>query len=277
MPALPAEAPAREFAGRRVEARTLRANVLGVGVDLVGPGETLAILDSWMVERQRGYVCFAGAHGMIEGRRDPELRRIYNASGLTVADGMPLVWHARLQGHREVRRVYGPDLMLNFCAHSLSKGYRHFLFGGAPGVPEQLREVLTARFPGLRVVGCHSPPFRALSAEEEEATATMINAAAPDIVWVGLGAPKQERWMARNRERLEAPALMGVGAAFDFHAGLKPPIPPWMGRNGLGWLFRLASEPRRLAKRYLDIVPTFLVLSTLQLSGRRSFPLTRAD
>ena len=164
---------------------------------------------------------------------------------------MPLVWLSRARGFGYVNRVYGPDLMLALCERSLSKGYRHFLYGGAPGVPEKLAENLKRRFPGLDVVGTYSPPFRPLTHEEDERVVRMINEAGPDIVWVGLSTPKQERWMAGHIGRLEAPVLIGVGAAFDFHSGVKRQAPRWMQRSGLEWLFRLLTEPRRLWRRYL--------------------------
>lgn len=164
-------------------------------------------------------------------------------------------------------RVYGPDLMLALCERSLEKGYRHFFYGGAPGVPERLAERLGARFPGLRVVGTFSPPFRPLTLEEDEKVVRMINGASPDILWVGLGAPKQERWMAEHRDRLRVPVMIGVGAAFDFYAGVKRQAPRWMQRAGLEWLFRLCQEPRRLWRRYLLNIPRFLCLVAAQELG----------
>jgi len=182
----------------------------------------------------------------MECQRDPELRRIYNASGMTTPDGMPLVWLSRLHGYHHVDRVYGPDLMLALCERSVKRGYRHFFYGGAEGVPEHLAARLQSRFPGLIVAGTYSPPFRPLRPEEDEQIVQLINETSPDIVWVGLGSPKQERWMAEHIDRLTAPVLIGVGAAFDFHTGRKPQAPRWMQRSGLEWLFRLLTEPRRL-------------------------------
>jgi N-acetylglucosaminyldiphosphoundecaprenol N-acetyl-beta-D-mannosaminyltransferase len=186
---------------------------------------------------------------------------------------MPLVWLSRLQGFHHVERVYGPDLMLALCERLAAKGYRHFFYGGAEGVPEQLASVLQKRFPGLQVAGTFSPPFRSLTADEDDRIVQMINAAAPDIVWVGLSTPKQERWMAGHRERLTAPVLIGVGAAFDFLTGRKPQAPRWMQRAGLEWLFRLLTEPRRLWRRYLINNPLFVALVVLQALGVRRYGL----
>jgi N-acetylglucosaminyldiphosphoundecaprenol N-acetyl-beta-D-mannosaminyltransferase len=172
--------------------------------------------------------------------------------------------------------VYGPDLLLACCSRSLASGYRHFFYGGAPGVPERLIERLSARFPGLCVAGGFSPPFRALTSEEDLALVRRINEAQPDIVWVGLSTPKQERWMWEHRGRLKAPVFIGVGAAFDFHAGLKRQAPRWMQRNGLEWVFRLLTEPRRLWRRYLRNNPVFVWLTLLQGLGLRRYEVEDA-
>jgi N-acetylglucosaminyldiphosphoundecaprenol N-acetyl-beta-D-mannosaminyltransferase len=184
---------------------------------------------------------------------------------------MPLVWLSHLKGHTEVERVYGPDLMLACCSRSLERGYRHYLYGGGPGVPERLAERLRQRFPGISIVGCHSPPFRPLTATEDAAIVRQINEARPDIVWVSLSTPKQERWMATHRSPLLAPVMIGVGAAFDMHAGLKPQAPRWMQRSGLEWLFRLLSEPRRLWRRYLRNNPLFVWQLLLQALGLKRY------
>ncbi len=235
-----------------------RANILGVGVSAIDVGQALETITKWIEDGERRYVCVSGVHGLMECQRDASLRRIHNQAGLVTPDGMPLVWLSRLKGFRGVRRVYGPDLMLDCCRVSIERGYRHFLYGGADGVPELLAERLRQRFPGLRVVGCLSPPFRALTTEEDEGIVRRINDADPDIVWVGLSTPKQERWMHAHRDRILAPVLIGVGAAFDFHAGLKRQAPRWMRHSGLEWLFRLGTEPRRLWRRYLINNPLFL-------------------
>lgn len=253
--------------------RPERVNVLGVGVSAVSIPSALATFGEWIATRSRRYVCVTGVHGIMESQWDPTLRRIHNAAGMVTPDGMPLVWLCHSAGRREVTRVYGPDLMLAACSWSIPKGVRHFFYGGAPGVAEQLARSLQERFPGLDVCGTYTPPFRALSDDEEADVIAVINDARPDIVWVGLSTPKQERWMAAFRSRLEAPILVGVGAAFDFHAGTKAHAPRIMQRSGLEWLFRLVTEPRRLWPRYRRIIPAFLWGIFLQKSGLARYPL----
>ena len=235
-----------------------RVDILGVGVSAIRMADALGAIDGWIARGERQYVCVTSVHGVMESQRDEPLRRIHNGAGLVTPDGMPLVWLCRRSGFRQVERVYGPDLLLACCQRSTTRGYRHYFYGGAPGVPEKLAERLTSRFPGLDVVGTHSPPFRPLTAEEDAAVVGRINAAGPDIVWVGLSTPKQERWMAEHVGRLNAAALIGVGAAFDFHAGVKKQAPRWIQRSGLEWLFRAAQEPGRLIPRYLSTHPSFL-------------------
>jgi N-acetylglucosaminyldiphosphoundecaprenol N-acetyl-beta-D-mannosaminyltransferase len=250
-----------------------KINVLGVGVSAVNMTQTLTIIDNWITQRQHNYVCVTGVHGVMESQRDERLRRIHNEAGLVVPDGMPLVWIGKLRSQSHMARVYGPDLMLALCERSLLTGYRHFLYGGAEGIPELLAQRLQDRFPGLQIVGTYSPPFRPLTEEEDKAVVHLINTADPDIIWIGLSTPKQERWMAAHVGRLNASVLIGVGAAFDFHTGIKPQAPAWMQQNGLEWLFRLLTEPRRLWKRYLINNPLFIANILLQLSGVKRYPL----
>ena len=235
-----------------------RVNVLGVEVSAIDMDDAYRAIAGWVAARDRRYVCITGVHGVMESVRDPMLRDIHNAAGLVTPDGMPLVWLCRTAGFPNANRVYGPDLMLSVCRRSVSVRFRHFLYGGGEGVAPLLATRLRARCPGLLIVGTHTPPFRLIGQHEENAVVEEINAAAPHIVWVGLSTPKQERWMSRLRSRLEAPVLIGVGAAFDFHAGLKKQAPRWMQRNGLEWLYRMMSEPRRLGPRYLRNNPSFL-------------------
>lgn len=253
-----------------------RADVLGVHVSPLTMNDALAVIHELIVQRRHGYVCVTGVHGVMECRRDPNLRAIHNAASMVTADGMPLVWFVRLSGWQRAERVYGPDLMRAIMAGSVNHGYRHFFYGGAEGVADRLRDRLIELHPGLQVMGTLCPPFRPLTNKEDDAAVDAINAAYPDIVWVGLSTPKQERWMANHFGRIKAPVMIGVGAAFDFLAGTKPQAPIWMQRRGLEWLFRLASEPGRLWRRYGYIVPGFLLLATWEFA-RRPFRRRRPD
>lgn len=249
-----------------------RVNVLGVGVSRLNMSKALARIDTFIQEGARTYVCVTGVHGVMESQRDPVLKRIHNRAGLVTPDGMPLVWLGRLHGVSDMDRVYGPDLLLALCEHSVDRGYRHFFFGGADGVAPKLAKRLQERFPGLQVAGTYTPPFRLLTADEEAALARTVEASRADVMWIGLSTPKQERFMASHVGRLAAPVMIGVGAAFDFHAGLKVQAPYWMQRSGLEWLFRLTTEPRRLWKRYLVNNPRFVLLTLAQLLRLRPFP-----
>ena len=243
-----------------------RTSILGIGISTLNMPMALATIDEWIRRAERQYVTVTPAHAVMAARKDPELRRIFNASGMTTPDGMAIVWILKLRGFREVSRVYGPDLMLETCQVGLERGYRHFLYGGGEGVASNLGDTLQARFPGLRIVGTYTPPFRDLNEGEDRAVIDLINSASPDIVWVGLSTPKQERWMAAHQGRIEAPVMVGVGAAFDFLSGNKPQAPRWTQRSGLEWLFRLATEPRRLWPRYRQY-PLFVLLALGQLIG----------
>jgi N-acetylglucosaminyldiphosphoundecaprenol N-acetyl-beta-D-mannosaminyltransferase len=236
-----------------------RVDVLGVAVSAIDMNLAIEQIARWIETKEPNYVCVTGVHGVMESQRDPLLRDIHNQSGLTTPDGMPLVWAARYAGAAETRRVYGPDLFPATAARAVQAGWKFFLYGGNTGVPELLAERMTERFPGLQIVGTYSPPFRALTPEEDTDIVRRINAAGPDIVWVGLSTPKQERWMAAHIGRLDAPVMIGVGAAFDIHAGLRRKAPTWMQRAGMEWLYRLLVEPRRLAGRYLKNNPRFVV------------------
>jgi N-acetylglucosaminyldiphosphoundecaprenol N-acetyl-beta-D-mannosaminyltransferase len=249
-----------------------RANILGVLISPINMQQALQTIDAWIANREPHYVTVTPAHAVMDAYQDPELRPIFNHSGLTTPDGMAIVWLLKLRGYRDVSRVYGPDLMLETCRAGLEFGYRHFLYGGAEGVATALADKLRARFPGLQVVGTHTPPFRELTEEEDQAVVDKINAARPDIVWVGLSTPKQERWMAAHLGRIETPVMIGVGAAFDFLSGKKPQAPRWAQRSGLEWLFRLASEPRRLWPRYRQY-PKFVLLALGQWLGLRDYSL----
>ncbi len=188
--------------------------------------DAVATVEQWIAARTPNYVCITGVHGVIESRSDDRLLAIHNRAGLVTPDGMPLVWMSRALGYRRASRVYGPDLMRTLSAVSARKGYRQFYYGGNEGVADLLKKTLEERYPGLQVVGTHTPPFRALTADEDEAVVRKINEARPDIVWVGLSTPKQEYWMADHVNRIDVPVMIGIGAAFDFLSGLKPQAPP---------------------------------------------------
>jgi N-acetylglucosaminyldiphosphoundecaprenol N-acetyl-beta-D-mannosaminyltransferase len=236
-----------------------RVDVLGVHISAINMDLALDEIERWIVEGEQHYVCVTGVHGVMESQGDPALLEIHNRSGLTTPDGMPMVWVGRRAGAHWMSRVYGPDLMLALLERGATRGWRSFFYGGKPGVAEGLSAALRARIPGLAVAGTDTPPFRALSAEEDREAVDRINAAAPDLVWIGLSTPKQERWMAAHVGRLNAPVLLGVGAAFDIHAGTLRQAPPWMRARGLEWLYRLYREPRRLWRRYLSVIPRFLI------------------
>jgi N-acetylglucosaminyldiphosphoundecaprenol N-acetyl-beta-D-mannosaminyltransferase len=221
---------------------------------------------------ERLAVHFATAHSLVEAHDRPEVREALRA-GLVEPDGMPLVWLGR-RSQMDVERVCGPDFMPALIAAGVPLGRSHFFLGGADGTPEALAARLEARYPGVRIVGTLSPPFRELTVEEDAAVVATINAAAPDYLWVGLGAPKQDLWLAAHRARLNAAALLAVGAAFDFHSRRRRRAPGWMQRTGTEWLYRLASEPRRLAGRYTRVNARFVLL--LATERRRRFREARS-
>lgn len=262
------------FTGKRSGASSTdkileRVNILGVRVSAINMGMALETIGQWIRKRQRNYICVTGVHGIIESQGDPRLREIHNRAGLVTPDGMPLVWVCRIRKHRAVRRVYGPDLMMEVCRESVEKGYRHFLYGGAPDILDRLAGQLRCKFPGISIVGTYSPPFRPLTPEEDENIVRKINESEADIVWVGLSTPKQEYWMAAHLERLDVSVMLGVGAAFDFLAGVKKQAPRWMQRNGLEWFYRLITEPRRLWQRYFTIIPLFVFYMGIETLGLR--------
>jgi N-acetylglucosaminyldiphosphoundecaprenol N-acetyl-beta-D-mannosaminyltransferase len=233
--------------------------VLGVPLALTDYERTLDWIDEAVAARTPGYICVAAVHTVMACGEDPELRAAVRGASFTVPDGQPLVWALNLLGHRLSSRVYGPDLMWKACERAARTGTRFYLYGGRnQGALVQLALNLRTAFPGLRIVGGYSPPFRALEADEEARVLEEIDASGADVVWVGIGVPKQEKWMARVRPRLRAPVLIGVGAAFDFHAGLVSQAPGWMQRLGLEWAFRLSREPRRLWRRYVRYNPLFV-------------------
>lgn len=233
--------------------------VLGIPLAFTDYGRTMDWMDATIVDGGTGYVCVAATHTVMACQEDPELREAVLRSDLTVPDGQPLVWAMNALGHKLPSRVYGPELMARYCERSATTGTRMFLYGGRnEGALVQLALNLRRRFPGVQIVGGYAPPYRALSDAEQAAVVDEINGSGADVVWVGIGVPKQEKWMAAVRPRLQAPVLVGVGAAFDFHAGLVPQAPAWMQSAGMEWAYRLAREPRRLWKRYLRYNPRFV-------------------
>ena len=247
-----------------------RVNILGVGVSAVNMEQAVDRIDGWVESRELRYVCVCPVHTIMECRRSDVIRRIVNAAGMVTPDGMPVVWVARLSGHPEVRRVYGPDLLLAVLGRQRR---RHFFYGGGPGVAQRLAQQMKRRFPALDVAGFFEPPFAPLDQLCTPETADMINRSEADVVWVGMSSPKQDQWMARMRPMLRAPVLIAVGAAFDFHSGAVRQAPRWMQRAGLEWLFRLAMQPRRLWRRYLIDNPWFLWELALQKTRIRRFEL----
>ncbi|MFC0406636.1 WecB/TagA/CpsF family glycosyltransferase [Roseomonas elaeocarpi] len=251
-----------------------RENVLGVAVSAVNMDLAVRTIGRWIDQGERHYVCVTGVHGVMEAQRSPELMHIHNRAGMVTPDGMPLAWLLWLGGHAGSDRVCGPELMPALFRASQARGDRHFLYGASPATLALLQERLLQMAPEARIVGAYSPPFRPLTPDEDDAVVEAINASGADIVWVGLSTPKQEYWMASHRDRLSAAVLIGVGAAFDMHAGLVTRAPPFLRRTGLEWTYRLVKEPRRLWKRYLSSNPRFVALVACQKLGfvRRASP-----
>ena len=234
--------------------------MLGIPLAVSDYEEVLDWMDALIAAGGRAYVTAAAVNLVMSAREQPATLAATLGATLAVPDGQPLVWALRALGNSRATRIYGPDLMASFCERAAHSGTTMYLYGGRSADALQLLERrLRERFPGLRIVGGQSPPFRELTAEEDERVIAEIDASEAAVVWVGTGQPKQELWMARMRPRLRAPVLVGVGAAFDFHAGLVPQAPSWMQRNGLEWTYRLAREPRRLWRRYARYNPRFVV------------------
>jgi N-acetylglucosaminyldiphosphoundecaprenol N-acetyl-beta-D-mannosaminyltransferase len=247
-----------------------RANLLGVRIHAIDMATAVQESERLLAGNHKGYVCLTGVHGVMEAQSDPGLRNILNDAFLCLPDGMPTVWVGHWQGYRQMRRVYGPDYMLAMCRRSRLLGYRHFLHGGAPGVVEQLKARLQTQMPWLQIVGTYTPPYGPLTALQESDLLRQVAQVRPDIFWVGLSTPKQERFMSQYGPRLDAKLMAGVGAAFDLHAGFRPDAPLWMKHSGLQWLHRLAQEPARLAPRYLRHNPRFVWQMLRQTMGGTS-------
>ncbi len=247
-------------------------DVIGVRTDAMQTEQVIEQMQRWIGEGNGCHsIAATSMHGIVEAQHDASFKEVLNETDLVVPDGMPLVWLGRRQGHQLRRRVYGPDLLLGFCEESIRHSYKHFFYGGEPGVAEDLAESMKRRFPGLNVVGTCSPPFWELSAQEEREMEELIARAAPDVVWVGLGTPKQERWMHEHKARLRVPVLVGVGAAFDVLSGNRKQAPRWMGEHGLEWSFRLMQEPGRLWRRYLVYGAQFVGYVAMESLGWKKF------
>jgi N-acetylglucosaminyldiphosphoundecaprenol N-acetyl-beta-D-mannosaminyltransferase len=245
-------------------------DILGTRVALTNYRGAIDAMDGMVESRERGYVCAVAVHALTVGYDDPEMGEALRNATLVLPDGMPVVWAANLLGAMLDDRVYGPELMLRYNDRCAERGHRVWLYGGRDqGSLVQLALNLRKRHPGINIVGGYSPPFRPMTAGEEDALVEQINAAQPDVLWVGIGVPKQEKWMARMRERLEVPVMCAVGAAFDFHAGRISQAPSWMQERGLEWIYRIAQEPRRLLPRYLYFNPRFVLAFARQYLSER--------
>jgi N-acetylglucosaminyldiphosphoundecaprenol N-acetyl-beta-D-mannosaminyltransferase len=266
--------PMRPQGSLRVQPKPIESprtvDVLGVPLALTDYERTLDWLDEMVEQRRHGFVCVCNVHTVMASDEDPELRGALARSAINVPDGQPLVWAINALGHSLAERVYGPELMARACARAALSGQRFYLYGGRnQGALVQLALNLRQRYPGVKIVGGYSPPHRPLTDEEQQAVAREINHSRADVVWAGIGVPKQEKWMAQMRPNLDAAVLIGVGAAFDFHAGLVPQAPNWIQESGLEWAYRLAHEPRRLWRRYARYNPRFVAAFVRQLVGSR--------
>ena len=247
-----------------------RRALLDVPVGMTDYDEAIETMDALVANRERGYVCAAPVHALMVARDDPEMLEALRRATLVVPDGMPLVWAANALGESLGDRVYGPELMSRYSDRCAERGHRVWLYGGRDqGTLVQLALSLRQRHPGIQIVGGYSPPFRPLTGEEEDTLVRQINEARPDVLWVGIGVPKQEKWMLRMRDKLEVPVMIGVGAAFDFHAGRVSMAPRWMQDHGLEWIYRIAQEPRRLLMRYLTTNPRFVLAFARQYLAER--------
>jgi N-acetylglucosaminyldiphosphoundecaprenol N-acetyl-beta-D-mannosaminyltransferase len=249
-----------------------RANVLGIGIDAVNMQQALAKIAQELEQRRKGYICLAGVHGVMEAQRNPEVARVLAGAALVAPDGMPTVWVGHYQGHSQMERVTGPDLMLEVMRREEFRGYTHFFCGGKEGIAGELRDQVLAQFPFVKIAGTYMPPFGPMSPEQEEEFIEQIGRLKPDIIWVGISTPKQELFMERYLPLLDTTLMFGVGAAFDFHTGRIADCAEWIKRCGFQWLHRLLQDPKHLWKRYLRNNPSFLFSIALQLTGLKSYP-----
>jgi N-acetylglucosaminyldiphosphoundecaprenol N-acetyl-beta-D-mannosaminyltransferase len=241
-----------------------RVSVIGAPIDAISWDETCAVITGWAHRRESRYVCICNVHSVITAQQDPDFHDVIQQADMATPDGAPVAWMMRRLGYRDQMRINGPDLMFRYCAQAARRDERVFLYGNTPETLETLQARLHQAFPTLQIAGCYSPPFRPLTPEEDDAIVQRINASGAGTVWVSLGCPKQERWMAAHRGRINA-VMIGVGAAFDYHAGTLQRAPMWMQQHGLEWLHRFWSEPRRLGRRYLVTNTSFLLQVVKQL------------
>jgi N-acetylglucosaminyldiphosphoundecaprenol N-acetyl-beta-D-mannosaminyltransferase len=253
--------------------KTDRVNVLGVGISAINMQDAVDRCHDLISSDGKGYVCVTGVHGVTEAQHDPKFREILNKSFLTTPDGMPMVWVGRVRGFGRIERVYGPDFMWELCRQSVERGQTHFLYGGKEGTADCLGQVLKTAFPGIQIVGTYTPPFRPLTNDEKVSLKTRIREVHPDVMWVGLSTPKQERFMAEYLGQLEVKLMIGVGAAFDIHTGQVKDAPSLMKSVGLQWLHRLWQEPKRLWRRYLINNPLFVWRICMQFLGIRRYAI----
>jgi len=250
-------------------------SVLGVPVSIIDRRTAYEAIRAWRRAGTAQLVCIRDVHGLMQSLEDPAMLAIQRMAGMVTPDGMPLVWIGRLQGHREIERVCGADLVEFVCDHGREDGLRHFFYGGKPGVAEKMAERLKQRFPGLQIAGTYCPPFRPLSTEEDADVVALVRQTETDVLWVGISTPKQEFWMRDHLDRLPGVTMLGVGAAFDFISSEVRRAPLWMQRAGLEWLHRLCSEPRRLWRRYLVMAPKFVFMLAASEAVRRFRSRTR--
>ena len=225
--------------------------LLGVKISRVTPALAYQQICQWIKDRSKVYVCVAPVSTLVDAKRDPKYAHVINTAGMITPDGMPVVWLAKLKGCSDIVRTYGPDLMHLVCKQGQAQGLRHFFYGSTPATLVQLQQRLSGLYPSLDIVGTYSPPFFSVAQQESDEVIRLINASKADVLWVGLGSPKQDFWMSIHRPLLDVPVIIGAGAAFDFISGCKPQAPRWMRHSGLEWLFRLCCEPKRLWRRYL--------------------------
>lgn len=250
--------------------------ILDIGISAIDMDDACSLIEDAVLRKLKKYVCVCPVSTIMECKKDKRVFASVNAADLVTPDGMPTVWIGKLLGHKNISRVYGPELVQEICGISAKKGYKNYFFGSSPDVLNKLKERLSQEYPGLMISGIFSPPFRQPTMEEDNRIVNDVNGSNPDILWVGLGSPKQDLWMHEHRQRINAPVMIGVGAAFDFLAGTKPQAPRWIRNYGFEWLFRLVTEPRRLWRRYLIDNSLFLYYLSIEFL-KRAFSYRKSE